>query len=49
MKLIDIQRHFFRLRGDKNVYFCTEAETTANLNNLEINYENIYLCIRFNI
>jgi len=31
MKLIDIQRHFFRIKGDENVYFCTEAETRTDL------------------
>jgi len=37
MKLIDIQRHFFTLRGDKNIYFCTEAES-HNLNAIAVHY-----------
>lgn len=32
MKLIDIQRHYFTLKGDKGRYFCTEAETDISLN-----------------
>lgn len=32
MKLIDIQRHFFRIRGNDGLFFCTEAEHDFNLN-----------------
>lgn len=33
MKLIEIQRHYFRLDGEpENVYFCTKADTDAVLN-----------------
>ncbi len=33
MKLIDIQRNFFRIKGDpENTYFCTKADTDAMLN-----------------
>ncbi|MCQ2375151.1 MAG: hypothetical protein MJ069_04535 [Salinivirgaceae bacterium] len=38
MKLIDIQRHFFRIKGDENVYFCIEAETRTDLNVKAVNY-----------
>ncbi|MBR6310027.1 MAG: strawberry notch C-terminal domain-containing protein [Paludibacteraceae bacterium] len=37
MKLIEIQRHFFHLKGDKNLYFCTEAES-HNLNVTVVHY-----------
>lgn len=37
MKLIEIQRHFFRLKGGKGLYFCTEAES-HNLNVTVVHY-----------
>ena len=37
MKLIDIQRHFFRIKGKRNLYFCTEAES-HNLNVTAVHY-----------
>ena len=37
MKLIEIQRHFFRLKGEKALYFCTEAES-HNLNVTVVHY-----------
>lgn len=37
MKLIEIQRHFFKLKEDKNVYFCVEAES-RNMNVVAVNY-----------
>lgn len=39
MKLIDIQRHFFKLKGEPNkVWFCTEAETDMKLNVTVVKY-----------
>ncbi|MBO4372756.1 MAG: hypothetical protein J5826_07490, partial [Bacteroidales bacterium] len=39
MKLIEIQRHFFRLKGEPNkVWFCTEAETDMKLNVTVVRY-----------
>ena len=38
MKLIEIQQQFFRLKGQKTVYFCTEAETDACLNVKVVHY-----------
>ena len=39
MKLIEIQRHLFTMKGDKErTYFCTEAETDSRLNVLSIKY-----------
>lgn len=39
MKLIQIQRHFFRLQDEPNkVWFCTEAETDQNLNVTVVRY-----------
>lgn len=39
MKLIDIQRHFFRIKGEPNkVWFCTEAETDMKLNVTVVRY-----------
>ncbi len=32
MKLIEIQRHFFSLKDNKGLFFCTEAEHDLNLN-----------------
>lgn len=37
MKLVDIQRHFFRIKGDRSIYFCTEAES-RNLNVTVVHY-----------
>lgn len=37
MKLIEIQRHFFKLKDDKNVYFCVEADS-RNMNVVAVNY-----------
>lgn len=39
MKLIEIQRHFFRIKGEEQkVWFCTEAETDSNLNVIVVKY-----------
>lgn len=32
MKLIEIQRHYFTIKGDKNRYYCTKADTDMLLN-----------------
>ena len=32
MRLIDIQRHYFTVKGDKHRYFCTKADTDMSLN-----------------
>lgn len=32
MKLIEIQRHYFSIKGDRRKYFCTSADTDASLN-----------------
>ena len=38
MKLIKIQQQFFRIKGDNSLYFCTEAETDAELNVKAVHY-----------
>lgn len=39
MKLIEIQRHFFRIKGEEQkVWFCTEGETDSNLNVIVVKY-----------
>lgn len=32
MKLIDINRHYFTIKGENGLYFCTDAETDISLN-----------------
>ncbi|MCQ2232137.1 MAG: strawberry notch family protein [Paludibacteraceae bacterium] len=32
MKLIEIQRHYFSIKGEKGKFFCTSADTDASLN-----------------
>ena len=38
MKLIDIQRHYFTIKGDKHRYYCTKADTDMSLNVKVIHY-----------
>ena len=42
MKLIDINRQFFRIKGDNAVYFCKEAHTDISLNVRSIDYIKAY-------
>lgn len=41
MKLIEIQQHFFTIKNDENIYFCTYAETDANFNVKVVHYINV--------
>lgn len=38
MKLIEIQRHYFTVKGDKHRYYCVKAETDMSLNVKVIHY-----------